>query len=457
MSQRGLDFGPAEPARPERRGLTVTQLTTRLQEKVERDFADVWVEGEISNCSIPASGHWYFVLKDDKAQIRAVLWKTAARLVKFRPRDGMKVLVRGGLRVYPPKGEYQISVDVIEPLGKGSLQQAFEDLKRALETEGLFDPSKKRPLPMLPRRLGIVTSPTGAVIQDILRVLSVRFANLEIVLFPARVQGDGAAAEIAQGIRALNRVPGLDVLIVARGGGSLEDLWAFNEEVVARALAGSRVPTISAVGHETDFTIADFVADLRAPTPSAAAEQVIKAKADLAERVDVLERRLHAGAVVVATRVRRRVESMTSHRVFAAEQGRVRHYAQRVDDLGHRALQALRGRGERARDRLRRGRERLDSFRWDRQLARRREDLDKDVARLSKGASAAVAERRSRLARLAGKLDSLSPLAVLARGYALVWDERRGGLVRRAADLAPGDPLRVRVLEGELRAIVTKE
>jgi exodeoxyribonuclease VII large subunit len=458
MQQRGLDFGgQAEPAKVQRRGLTVSQLTTRLQDKLETEFADVWVEGEISNCSIPASGHWYFILKDEKAQIRAVLWKTAARLVKFRPRDGMKVLVRGGLRLYPPKGEYQISVEVIEPLGKGSLQQAFEDLKLALEREGLFDPSKKRPIPMLPRRIGIVTSPTGAVIQDILRVLSSRFANLEIVLFPARVQGEGAAGEIVQGIRALNRVRGLDVIIVARGGGSLEDLWAFNEEPVARALAASRIPTISAVGHETDFTIADFVADLRAPTPSAAAERVIKAKADLAERVDGLERRLHASAQVVMTRVRRRVESMTSHRVFAAEQGRVRHYAQRVDDLGHRAERALRERLSRNRERLRRERERLDSFRWDRRLARQREDLQKDVVRLENSASAAVAQRRGALAGLAGKLESLSPLGVLARGYALVWDERRGGLVRRASDMAPGDPLRIRVLEGELRAVVTKE
>jgi exodeoxyribonuclease VII large subunit len=455
--QRGLDFGATEPARPERRGLTVSQLTALIQDKVETQFADVWVEGEISNCSLPASGHWYFVLKDDKAQVRAVLWKSAARLVKFRPRDGLKVLVRGGLRLYPPKGEYQISVEVIEPLGKGSLQQAFEDLKLALEKEGLFDPSKKRPLPMLPRRIGIVTSPTGAVIQDILRVLSTRFANLEIVLFPARVQGEGAAAEIVQGIRALNRVPGLDVLIVARGGGSLEDLWAFNEEVVARALAGSRVPTISAVGHETDFTIADFVADLRAPTPSAAAERVIQAKTDLAERVEGLERRLHAGAQVVITRVRRRVESMTSHRVFAAERGRVRHYAQRIDDLGHRAERALRGRLERNRERLRHERERLDSFRWERQLARRREDLQKEVALLEGRVRATLAQRRSALAGLAGKLESLSPLAVLSRGYALVWDERRGELVRRAGDLAAGAPLRIRVHEGELHAIITKE
>jgi exodeoxyribonuclease VII large subunit len=454
MEQRGLDFG-TESQRPVRRGMTVSQLTTRIQDALESGFSDVWVEGEISNCTIPASGHWYFSLKDPNAQIRAVLWKTAARLVKFKPRDGMKVLVRGAVKLYAPKGEYQISAEVIEPLGKGSLQQAFEDLKERLEKEGLFAPSKKRAIPMLPRRIGIVTSPTGAVVQDILRVLAARFANLEVVLYPARVQGDGAAFEIVQGIRALNRVRGLDVLIVARGGGSLEDLWPFNEEIVARALAASKVPTISAVGHETDFTIADFVADLRAATPSAAAERVVKAKADLAERVAALERRLHGNAQLVLTRVRARVSSVTSHRVFAAERGRIHNHAQRVDDLVHRAERGLRRQVERSRDSLRRRSERLDSFRWDRQLERRREELARHVTRLSERAQQGVADRRVACSLLAGKLDSLSPLAVLSRGYALVWDEKRGGLVRRADALAPGDPLRVRVHEGELRAVVT--
>jgi exodeoxyribonuclease VII large subunit len=456
MEQRGLDFGTDKPARPERRGLTVSQLTTRIQNALEGEFGDVWVEGEISNCTIPASGHWYFSLKDERAQIRAVLWKSAARLVKFRPRDGMKVLVRGALSLYPPKGEYQIAVEVIEPLGKGSLQQAFEDLKEKLEKEGLFAPSRKRPLPMLPRRVGVVTSPTGAVLQDIVRVLTTRFANLEILVYPARVQGSEAASEIVQGIRALNRVGRLDVLIVARGGGSLEDLWPFNEEIVARALAASKVPTISAVGHETDFTIADFVADYRAPTPSAAAERVVQAKTDLAERVAALERRLHGGEKLLLTRVRARVQSVTSHRVFSAERGRIQNHAQRVDDLAHRGERGLRRQVERTRDRMRRTLERLDSFRWDRQIARRREELARHLQRLSERAQGVAADRRVAFSLLAGKLDSLSPLAVLSRGYALVWDERRGGLVRRAAELSPGDPLRVRVHDGEIEAVVTR-
>src|SRR5262245_14171483 len=278
----------AAPSKPEpRRALSVSELTDRIQGVLETELFDVWVEGEISNLKLASSGHWYFSLKDDKAQIAAVVWRNDARLVRFKPKDGMKVLARGQLRVYPPRGSYQISVQVIEPLGKGSLQQAFEELKEKLEKEGLFAQSRKRPLPMLPRRIGVVTSPTGAVLKDILRVLRSRYANLEVLVYPAHVQGDDAAGDVAQGIRALNKLsaraggPRLDVILLARGGGSLEDLWPSNEEGVARAIAASQIPTISVVGHETDLTIADFVADLRAATPSAAAERVVQAKEDL--------------------------------------------------------------------------------------------------------------------------------------------------------------------------------
>lgn len=356
MEQKGLDFGAPQAGRPApaRRTLTVTQLTDRIQGVLETELFDVWVEGEISNLKIAPSGHWYFSLKDDHAQVRAVVWKTATRLIKFKPKDGMNVLARGGVRVYAPRGEYQLSVEVIEPLGKGSLQQAFEELKEKLEKEGLFDPARKRPLPMLPRCVGIVTSPTGAVIQDILRVLSRRYANLGVLVYPARVQGPEASWEIVQGIRALNRVSGLDVLIVARGGGSLEDLFPFNDEMVARALATSRVPTISAVGHETDFTIADFVADLRAATPSAAAERVVQAKVEFSARIEGLGRRLTAALDLRLARVRARVAGLTSHRVFEAERGRLRSHAQRVDELANRAEAALRRRVERGRERARR-------------------------------------------------------------------------------------------------------
>jgi exodeoxyribonuclease VII large subunit len=455
MQQKGLDFGGVRDTGPaRRRALTVSELTDRIQGVLETEFVDVWVEGEISNLKLAASGHVYFSLKDAAAQIRAVVWKSDSRLLRFRPRDGMKVLARGQVRVYPPRGDYQLSIQVLEPLGKGSLAQAFEERKERLEKEGLFDPGRKRPLPLLPRRIGVVTSPTGAVLRDILRVLRSRYANLEVLVYPARVQGEGAADEIARGVRVLGLLGGLDVVVVARGGGSLEDLWAFNEEVVARALADSPVPTISAVGHETDFTIADFVADLRAPTPSAAAERVVQAKEDLAARVRALEGRRDAALRLALTRVRARVAAATAHRVFAAEQGRLRVKAQRVDELAGRAQRGLFAHRERSRDALSRLRARLDAFRWDRQLQTGRERLARRTDRLHALLRASVEARRSRLGRAAARLGGISPLAVLGRGYALVWDESTGALLRDARSTAEGHRLRVRLHRGALRATV---
>lgn len=455
MQQRGLDFGGSAASQPARRKtLTVSELTDRIQGVLETDFVDVWVEGEVSNVKRAASGHIYFSLKDERAQIRAVVWRTDARLLRFRPEDGMHVVARGGLRVYPPRGDYQISVQVLEPLGKGSLAQAFEQLKEKLEKEGLFDPARKRPLPVLPRRIGVVTSPTGAVVRDILRVLHRRYANLEVLVYPVRVQGDGAAAEIAQGLRALNRLGGLDVIVLARGGGSLEDLQAFNDEGVARAIVASRIPTLSAVGHETDFTIADFVADLRAPTPSAAAERVVQAKEDLRSRIAAAEKRLHAAVRHGLTRTQARVEAAGARRVFAAEQGRLRVRAQRVDEVMGRGERALGRRLERSRDRAHRLGERLEMFRWDRQLAMRRERMDRLTERLQGTFRGAVERRRAVLARLAGRLESLSPVAVLGRGYALVWDEAAGVLLRDAAETAVGRPLHIRLHRGAVRATV---
>ena len=458
MSQQRLDFTgsvPADVASPRRRALTVSQLTEKVRGLLETELFEVWVEGEVSNLTFAASGHWYFSLKDEKATLRAVVWKTKARLIRFRPKEGLKVVVRGSLRVYPPKGEYQVVCEMVEPLGKGSLQQAFEELKERLEKEGLFDPARKRPLPMLPRRVGVVTSPTGAVIRDILRVLRRRFANLEVLIYPARVQGEGAAAEIVEGVRALGRLPGIDVVIVARGGGSLEDLWPFNEEVVARALSACPLPTISAVGHETDFTIADFVADVRAPTPSAAAEIVVQAKADLAARLEALDRRQASAVALTMTRLRSRVQAATQHRVFTAERGRIVNHAQRVDELARRAEVALGRRRERARDGWRRLAERLEAFRWDRQLAAGRERIARQSDRLSALMRATLEARRGAFSRLGAQLESLSPLAVLGRGYALVWRAAGGHLVRDPGEVEVGDALRIRVAGGEIGAAVT--
>jgi len=459
VEQKGLDFGEAgapapapRPARP--RALTVSDLTGRIQGALETEFFDVWVEGEVSNLKIHPSGNWYFSLKDDAAQIRAVVFRTAARLLKFKPRDGMKVLVRGGLTLYPARGDYQLKVEVVEPLGKGALQQAFEELKERLAAEGLFDPARKRPLPMLPQRIGVITSPSGAVIQDILRVLGRRYANVSVLVYPARVQGQEAAAEIVQGLRALNRLRGLDVIIVARGGGSLEDLWPFNEERVARALAASKVPTISAVGHETDVTIADFVADRRAATPSNAAEIVVEAKEALRAKVDTLQGRLAAALDLRLTRTRARVGALTAHRVFEAERGRLRAQSRAVAELRRRAETALFRQAERARERLFRTGARLEQFRWDRQVGERRQRVEAQARRLHDLVAGRVGRGRAALGRAAGKLDSLSPLAVLSRGYALVWDGE-GRLLRSADQAAPGDALRIRLERGHLNATVT--
>src|SRR3989440_7166717 len=296
---------PAAPA-PVRRVLTVTDLTIKIRDLLETELFEVWVEGELSNCRVWNTGHLYFTLKDDRSQLRGFMFKTAVRYLKFKPTDGTRVVARGKISVYEPKGEYQLVCEHLEPQGLGALQLAFEQLKKRLQQEGLFDPARKRALPVLPRKIGIVTSLDGAAIRDIVKVLRRRYANAHLVICPARVQGDDAVPDIARALRQIGRVEGVDVVIVGRGGGSIEDLWAFNEEAVARAIARVPVPVISAVGHETDVTIADFVADLRAPTPSAAAELVVAAKDEFCSRIDRLGDRLRASALARVQTLSRR-------------------------------------------------------------------------------------------------------------------------------------------------------
>ena len=274
--------------------LTVSELNATIRDLLENQLQTVWVEGEISNARVWNTGHMYFTLKDGASQIKAVMFRSAVRYLKFKPEDGLKVVARGKISVYDPKGEYQIICEHMEPKGLGSLQQAFEQLKKKLAAEGLFDQARKRPLPALPRRIGLVTSIDGAALRDIIRVLRRRYPNAHLVISPTRVQGEGAGREVAHAIRKVARIEAVDVIIVARGGGSLEDLWAFNEEVLARAIVASPVPVISGVGHETDFTIADFVADLRAPTPSAAAELVVRRKDEFFAHIDRIGERLDA-------------------------------------------------------------------------------------------------------------------------------------------------------------------
>jgi exodeoxyribonuclease VII large subunit len=411
--------------------LSVSELTRRLQEVLEDRFPAVWVEGEISNFRLYGSGHAYFTLKDADSQIRAVLFRNRGRRIKFEPADGLHVMAFGSIEVYPQRGEYQMVIELLEPKGLGALQLAFEQLKARLQAEGLFDQARKRELPRFPRKIGIVTSPSGAAIRDMLRVIGRRFGELHIVIAPCRVQGEGASEEIVQGLRDLNALGGVDVIIVGRGGGSLEDLWAFNEEIVARAIAGSKVPVVSAVGHEVDFTIADFVADLRAPTPSAAAELVVREKQAVVDSLGQLRARLERFAARPLRDLERRVDELTARlrREMRNELGRAHH---RVV-LATRAL--------RASDPVAR-------------VARDRHRLENLQARMITSLNRRRDRARYAVQTAVGRLDSLSPLAVLGRGYSLT-RARTGEFVRSASQVKAGDDVQVLLQQGSLDARVT--
>ena len=439
---------------PERRVYTVAELTREVRGLLEERYEDVWVEGEVSNLRSPSSGHRYFTMKDAEAQLRCVVFKFQEGGLRCDPEDGLKVLVRGRITVYEPRGEYQMVVGYMEPLGLGLLQRDFEKLKARLAEEGLFAEERKRPLPLVPKTIGVVTSPTGAAIQDITSVIQRRFANVHLLVAPVRVQGEGAAEEIAQAIEVLNRRGDVDVLIVGRGGGSLEDLWAFNEEVVARAIFQSKVPVISAVGHETDFTIADFVADLRAPTPSAAAELVVQRKADLERHVRLLARRL-LGSIEVEQQARLLgFEALCRRRPLAAPYFMLAPWVQRLDDLRPRLQRASRltlaDKGREVRGLAREVA--LLSPRATVQRARQRAGT---ASRHLRGrVETGLKDRSHRFAAAAGRLDALSPLKVLDRGYAVARKLPERSLVRDSAHLEAGDRLLVTLRRGEVEAQV---
>ena len=445
-----LDAEEAQPPAPQRRILTVSELTAHVRRLLEERFFEIWVEGELSNCRVWNTGHLYFTLKDTAAQIKGVMFRSSLRLLRFKPQDGLRVVARGRISVYDPKGEYQIVCEHLEPEGLGALQLAFDQLKQRLSAEGLFDQARKRPLPALPRKIGIVTSLDGAAVRDIINVLRRRYANAHLVIRPTRVQGEGAALDIARGIRAIARIKGVDVILVGRGGGSIEDLWSFNQEVVARAIAGSPVPVISAVGHETDVTIADFVADVRAPTPSAAAEMVVARKDEFVARIDRLVRGVSAAMSARTHRLESRLRTLESRPGFAGMHGRLalrgRHAGELTFEL-RRAMHASLASRERAFQRLRLTLERFDLRR---RLAAVRARLIAGEARLHATMHRRTHARRERLGASAARLDMLSPLAVLGRGYAVCWNADRTGIVRSAADVAQGDRVVVTVEHGEL-------
>jgi len=451
------DDSPAEPPSPVRTIFTVTELTVRIRDRLESDFFEIWVEGELSNCRYWNTGHLYFTLKDQAAQIRGVIFRSALRYLRFKPADGLRVIARGRISVYEPKGEYQLVCEHLEPQGFGARQLAFEQLRKRLQEEGLFDAARKRPLPALPRRIGIVTSLDGAALHDIIKVLTRRYGNARIVIRPTRVQGEDAALSVARGLDALSRVKDVDVIIVGRGGGSIEDLWAFNEEIVARAIARARVPVISAVGHETDVTIADFVADLRAPTPSAAAEMVVAAKDDLRHRIDRLRERLRAAAEGRVQQLARRVHRATVRPAFAGWPGRLAMRGRHVADLTHGLSSAMRHRLTAGDRRAREWERRLEACDLGRRFAALRTRLVSADGRLQAGATRRHHRANGHLQGLAGRLVTLSPLAVLARGYAVCWNDDRTTVIRDAAATPPGTRVRVTLHRGELACEVREQ
>ncbi len=439
---------------PERQLYTVSELTLRLKTALEEAFPAVWVEGEISNLRTPGSGHSYFTLKDEGAQISAVLFRGRGRRVRFDLEDGMQVLAFGGLDVYAARGQYQLVVEMMEPKGLGALQLAFEQLKRRLEAEGLFDEGRKRPLPAFPRVIGVVTSPTGAAIRDILNIIGRRFGDLRVLIAPVRVQGDEAPGEILQALANLQEVAELDVVIVGRGGGSIEDLWAFNDERVARAIVACRVPVISAVGHETDFTIADFVADLRAPTPSGAAELVVREKLTVIEALTELYARLKQAVTAEIAGYRERVEYLGRRRVLTDPTRALRDLHRRLDELQGRLRLGLRASQRQVSHRVALA---TGGLRRSNPLARIAGGaalLTQLKGRLAASAGHSVKVSRSRFAETVGRLESLSPLGVLARGYSLT-RLPSGAVVRSAGQVAVGDPLEILLHQGALGARVT--
>ena len=481
----------------QRKTYTVSEITSDIKRSLD-GLGILWVKGEISNFKNHSSGHMYFSLKDARAQIKAAFFRNNNMYLKFQPEDGMEVIARGRVSVYEPRGDYQIIVEYMEPAGLGSLQAALEQLKKKLREEGLFDEWKKKPLPMLPKKVGIVTSPTGAVVQDMLRVLKWRNASLDVLIYPARVQGAGASVEIAEGIRYLNNRNDIDVIIVGRGGGSIEALWAFNEKVVARAIYESAVPIISAVGHLTDFTLADFVADVRAPTPSVAAEMVSGVRDELSSQLHSLRVRLRQAVLRHIVQHRLTLERLSRNRAFAVARDKVRELQQRFDEASSRMDQGIRARIIAAKQRERVAATRLKSVDLRKTYKHKKDVLANDRLKLTAGMRERIVavkqrervavtrlksvdlrkiykykkdvlandrlklpavmrtflnDRKARFAVAVGKMDALSPLAILHRGYAICWDSE-GRIVKKASAVRAGDDVRVKLADGEIECRV---
>ncbi len=442
------------PERPERRIFSVRALVSDIRFRTESAYADIWVEGEISNCRPAASGHIYFTLKDGEAQLPIVLFRRQAQLLRFRPQDGLAVLVRGRISIYESRGQLQLIAETMEPRGAGALQLAFEQLKRRLAVEGLFEAARKRPLPTFPHCVGVITSPTGAVIRDIVTVVRRRHACLNLLVYPAIMQGNASPQSVIAGIRWFNAHPEKsDIILIARGGGSIEDLAAFNDESLARAIAASSLPIVSAIGHETDFTISDFVADLRAATPSAAAELITAAQHRIEDRVHGLSARLLRSANFSLMQARERYTRLSADAVLTRLHDSLYRREQRIDDLNYRAESAINRRVRMPAARLAAMTARLQQQAPTVRLSTAHRRLGRAEAALTRAGASLFTVRRTRLARAATRLEALSPLAVLNRGYALVYSET-GSILRSAAETVAGQQIRARLAAGTFTATV---
>jgi exodeoxyribonuclease VII large subunit len=448
----------------ERRPLSVSELTTQVRGALESRFASVWVEGEISNFKAHTSGHWYFTIKDEGAQLRATCFRGMNRAIRFRPSDGLQVRARGRLSVYEPRGEYELCVEGLDPVGAGALRVAFEQMRDRLAAEGLFDEERKRPLPLFPHRVGVVTSLTGAAIRDILNIIARRTRTVHILLAPARVQGEGAAVEIARAVELLNEYhrsalhegraqDAVDCIIVGRGGGSIEDLWAFNDERVARSFCASAIPIISAVGHETDLTIADLAADVRAPTPSAAAELVAAREDEIGAYVQNMTRELWRATRLLLMDARTRVQEAAMSQGFDDVLQKLRGMRRATDEASHRLESLMTRATQRARRRADATSCRLSPARLGARVAAARVRFSVLCAARDAAIGSRLNDERAQLSVAVASLDAMSPLAVLKRGYALAQDER-GHLLRDARQARAGDAVRLQLAEGALRCRV---
>jgi exodeoxyribonuclease VII large subunit len=438
---------------PTRKTYTVAELNAAIRGLLGSEFNDVWVAGEISGSKTASSGHCYFTLKDQDAQLRCVCFRASLRYLKFKPRDGIAVLARGRIDVYEMRGEYQLQVELLEPQGHGALQFAFEQLKKKLAAEGLFDAARKRAIPWLPRRIGIVTSPSGAVIRDITQILSRRFPGLHIRLYPATVQGEGSIEAVLRAIEYFSDSGWPEVVILARGGGSLEDLWTFNEEAVARAIIASSVPVISAIGHETDFTIADFVADLRAATPSAAAELVIRTREQFLDQLDVYDHKLLQSVRYRLAMAARRLHQQGVERASAVLHRGIGRLQQRVDELEYRLRERIGTAAAQRRKRLEELSARLRSLDLRLRIAAARRRLEAADAVILQMVRLRLTRSNARLDPLIAHLTQLSPLKILERGYALV-SNATGRIVKEPADAPVGSEIEVRLARGQIAARV---